>query len=91
MSSLLLFNIVYRLERLSVMLVFRPSFVIYCSSHLASPPSQSQSTVYTESVWLGGGGGLLSCVGDHILQEFNTLLLTRFRPYKIATPPQTKT
>ncbi len=27
---------------------------------------------------------------DHILQEFNTLL-TRFRTYKIATPPQTKT
>jgi hypothetical protein len=24
---------------------------------------------------LGGGGGLLSPVGDHILQEFNTLYL----------------
>jgi hypothetical protein len=32
----------------------------------------------------------LSCVVDHILQEFNTLFLTRFRTYKIATPPQTK-
>jgi hypothetical protein len=34
------------------------------------------------SVWLGGDGGVLSCVGDHILQEFNTLFLTRFRTYK---------
>ncbi len=42
-------------------------------------------TVYTDSVWLGGSGGMFNCVGDHILQEINTLLLTRFRPYKIAT------
>ncbi len=36
-------------------------------------------------MWLGGGGGgVLSCVGDHILQEFNTLFLNRFRTYKIA-------
>jgi hypothetical protein len=34
---------------------------------------------------------MLSPVGDHILQEFiNTQYLTRFRTYKIATPPQTK-
>ncbi len=39
----------------------------------------------------GGGGGVLSCVVDHILQEFNTLFLTRLRTYNIATPPQTKT
>jgi hypothetical protein len=32
----------------------------------------------------------LSCVVDHILPEFNTLFLTRFRVYKIATPSQTK-
>ncbi len=31
-----------------------------------------------------------SCVVDHILQELNTLVLSRFRTYKIATPPQTK-
>jgi hypothetical protein len=30
---------------------------------------------------------VLSCVGDHILQEFNTLFLTTFRIYKIARPP----
>ncbi len=48
--------------------------------------------VKTDSVWRGGGGwGVLSCVVDHILQQFNTLFLTRFRTYKIATPPQTKT
>ncbi len=41
-------------------------------------------------LWGGGGGGVLSCVEDNILQEFNTLFLTRFRTYKIATPPQTK-
>jgi hypothetical protein len=63
--------------------------------HPPPPPSQSQSTVYTDSVWLrgggGGGGGVLSWVGDHVLQESNTLFLTtRFRTYKISTPPQTK-
>jgi hypothetical protein len=40
-------------------------------------------------VRLGGGVGVLSCVGDHILQEVNTLYLTIFRTYKIALPPQT--
>jgi hypothetical protein len=34
---------------------------------------------------------MMNCVGNHILQEFNTLFLTRFRTYKIATPPLTKT
>ncbi len=38
----------------------------------------------------GGGGGVLKCTVDHILQEFYTLFLTRFRTYKIASPPQTK-
>jgi hypothetical protein len=38
-----------------------------------------------------GGWGVLSCIVDHIQQEFNTLFLTRFRTYKIATQPQTKT
>ncbi len=73
---------------------FGPSFVNYCSSNLVNLPpplsSQSQSTLFTDSVWLGGGGGVLSCVGDHILQEFNTLFLTRFRTYKIARPPKQK-
>jgi hypothetical protein len=38
-----------------------------------------------------GGGGVLNCIVDQILQEFNTLFLTRFRTYEIATPLQTKT
>jgi hypothetical protein len=77
---------------------FRPSFVNYCPSGVLSdsplptpPPSLCQSTVYTESEWLGGGGRVMSPVGDHILQEFNTLYLTRFRTYKIARLPHTKT
>jgi hypothetical protein len=37
------------------------------------PPFQSQGTVYSDSVWLGGSGRVLSCVGDHSLQEFNIL------------------
>ncbi len=76
------------------MLVFRLSFVNYCPSNLLSgssppplPPSQSQGTVYTDSVWLAGGAGVLSCAGEHNLQEFKTLVLTRFRTYKIALPP----
>jgi hypothetical protein len=32
----------------------------------------------------------LKCTVDHILQEFYTLFLTRFRTYKTAIPPQTK-
>ncbi len=52
-------------------------------------PARCHSKVYTDSVWLGGGG-VFSCVVDHILQEFNILHLTRFRNYKIAIPPQTK-
>ncbi len=37
------------------------------------------------------GVGVLSPVGDHILQDFKILFLTRFKTYKIARPPQTKT
>ncbi len=73
---------------------YRPTFVKYCPSNLlqvTSPPSsQSQSTVYVQTVCGWEGVGVLSCVGDHILQEFNTLFLTGFRIYKIALPPQTK-
>ena len=63
------------------------TILVYCCpstfSLTSPPPSQSKW------VW-GGGGGVMSCVVDHILQEFNTPFLTRFRTYKIATPPQTK-
>jgi hypothetical protein len=38
-------------------------------------PSLCQSTVYTDSVWLGGGEGVLSPGGDYILQELLTLCI----------------
>ncbi len=58
-----------------------------------SPPPLPPFQVQYIPDWVavgGGGGGVLSCVVDHILQELNTLFLTRFRTFKIATPPQTK-
>ncbi len=62
---------------------------LYLLSDL-TPPSQTTCTVYTDtdSVCLRGGGEL--CCVDHILQEFYTLFLTRFRTYQIASTPQTK-
>ncbi len=62
-----------------------------------SPPLPWVKAQYMQTVcsWeeVGGGGVVdsLSCVRDHILQEFYTMYLTRFRTYKIALPPQTKT
>ncbi len=80
MLSLLIFNRVYRLTSL----VHLPRY---------SPPRPKANvqycTVYTDSV--AGRGRVLSCVVDHILLEFNTLFLTKFRTYKIARPPQTRT
>ncbi len=76
---------------------FQPRFVNYCLSNLLSgstaPPFLCQSKINTDVEWPGGGWGLgvLSSVGDHILQEFKTMYFTRFRTYKIARPPQTKT
>ncbi len=60
------------------------------SSPVPPPSSQRKCTVYTDSVWQGWGGGGLNCTVDHILQEFYSLFLTRFRTYKIVSPPQTK-
>ncbi len=58
------------------------------------PPSLLPNVQYiqyrrcvTEGV---GGGEVLKCTVDHILQESYTLFLTRFRTYKIASPPLTK-
>ncbi len=74
---------------------FWPSFVSYCPSNLLSgspPPSPlckvKNSTVHILQTVCGWEGmrGMLSCVEDHILQEF----LTRFRTYKIYLSPQTK-
>ncbi len=54
------------------------------------PPLPKVNVQYIQTVCGGGGGGVLSCVVEHILQEFNTLFLTRFRTYKIATLPKKK-
>jgi hypothetical protein len=66
MSSLLVFYRVYRLEMQLVMWGFRTSIVNYCLFLSGSPPpplppSGCQSTEYTDSVWLGGGGGFELC------------------------------
>jgi hypothetical protein len=47
--------------------------------HLPPPLPCVKVEIYSVAVWLGGGGGMVRCVGDHILQEFNTKYLTRFR------------
>jgi hypothetical protein len=59
---------------------FLHSFVNYCPSHLLSgstppplPPSQSQSTVYTDSVRLGGGGGVELCWRPYSAKPFQAL------------------
>ncbi len=77
------------------MLVFSTPLVNGCPSTFSltypTPHPLPKVNVQTREKWLWGGGGVLSCVVDHILQEFNTLFMSRFRTYKIATPPQTKT
>jgi hypothetical protein len=67
MSSLLVFDSLQTGDTVShVGIFFRPNFVNYCIASLAfslvhlPPPSslsQSQSTEFTDSVWLGDGGG----------------------------------
>jgi len=64
LSSLLVFNRVHTLEIQSVMLVLL---------------AQLCELLPLYSNLLGRGWGVLSCVGDHILQEVNTLILTRIR------------
>ncbi len=73
---------------------FRPSFLNCCPFNLLSgptpfPPSLSSFPVSKYSIYRECVAGrelvVLSPVGDHILQEFNTLYLTRFRSYKNAT------
>ncbi len=75
MSSLLVFNRVFRLEITSVMLLFSTTFSL---TFLLTPPPFPK---YRKCVAVGrrGGEGVLNFVVDHILQEFKTLFLTRFR------------
>jgi hypothetical protein len=98
MSFSLVFNRVYRLEIQSVMLVFSTPLVNCCPSSFSltfptTPPIPKVNVQYIQTVCScgrGWGGGVELCCRPYILQEFNTLFLTRFRTYKIATPPQTK-
>ncbi len=50
------------------------------------PPS-SVKEQYLQTLCGWEGVGQSSPLGDHILQEFNTLYLTRYTTYKIARPP----
>ncbi len=74
----ILFNRFYRLEIHSLMVcIFDPA------CELLLP--------WTKELYLCTFALLLYLLSvDHILQEFYTLFLTRFRTYKIASPPQTK-
>jgi hypothetical protein len=103
MSSLLVFNKVYRMEVRSVMLVLFSTTLVNCCPSTFSlnfptpPPLPKVNVKYIQTVCGCGGGALgvggveLCCVVDHILQEFNTLFLARFRTSKFATPPPRKT
>ncbi len=55
-------------------------------------PLPKLNVQYIQTVWgcRGWEWGVFNCAVDHILQEFYTLFLTRFRTYKIVSPPQTK-
>jgi hypothetical protein len=70
MSSLLVFNRVYRLEIQSVMLVFSTGFLNYCllSGYLSlpspTPPRVNKYTVYTYTKCKGGSMGVVS--GDGV-------------------------
>jgi hypothetical protein len=65
MSSLLVFNRVYRLERQLVMLVFSTQLCEYCPStitlvYLSHPsplPKVNIRYINTDIMWLGGDGG----------------------------------
>ncbi len=100
----ILFNRFYRMEIHSLMVcIFGPAcelllpwmkelygtcvlLPLYCTFSLTSSPLPNVQFIQTVcDLW-----GVLKCTVDHIPQEFYTLFLTRFRTYKIASPPQTK-
>ncbi len=65
--------------------------LLYLLSELPpSTPLPKLNVQYIKTVCGCEGGVMLNCVVDYNLQEFYTLFLTRFRTYKIASPPQTK-
>ncbi len=65
---------------------------LYCTFSLTSSPLPPLPNVQysIQTVCDCGDGVVLKCTVDHILQEFYTLFLARFRTYKIASPPQIK-
>ncbi len=71
------------------------TILMYCCpstlSSLWPSPLPKLNVLYIQTVCVTGAGegGVFSCPVDHILQEFYTLFLARFRTYRIATPPQT--
>jgi hypothetical protein len=82
MSSSLVFNRVYRLEigTVSHVGIFDPScelLPLYLLSDRPDPHPcpfpKVNLQIQCVAVRVGVGGGVLSCVVDHILQEFNTL------------------
>ncbi len=80
-----LFIRVYRLDTgdtVSHVGIFDPALWTVAALTFFPPPlsttSLCQSTLYTDSVWLGGGG-VLSPAGDHILQEFITINVPLFK------------
>ncbi len=95
MSPSLVLNRVYRLEVQSVVLVFLTQLCellpLQPSLWFTSPtPPPTKVKVHIHIQYAGREWrGVELCFGDHILQEIDTLFLTRFRTYKIATPPQT--
>jgi hypothetical protein len=62
--------------------------LLYLLSDLLPPSPPLPNVKYIQTVC--DFGGVLKCTVDHILQLFYTLFLTRFRTYKIASPPLTK-
>jgi hypothetical protein len=90
--------VLYVYVRISISVKVIPNFVSYSNFLSGStlfpsplPCVKVSYSVYRQCVTgSGGGGGVLNHVadvGNHILQVFNSLYLTRFRTYKIARPP----
>ncbi len=94
MSSLLMLDRVYRLEIESVLLVFSTQLcepLTFCVVHLLSlPPSHSQRTLYTDSVWLGGvwGGGCWVVLETIFCRSLTLCIWPDSEP---TLSPQTKT
>ncbi len=90
MSSLLVFKRVYRLEIQSVMLVFSTQLcklLSLCGSSLPPHPKVKVQIIQTVCGW----EVVVELCWRPYSAGVNTLYLTRFRTYKIARSPQTKT